>query len=86
MSFRTRVFRARVFRARVFRARVFRARVRDPFSTKKTELLAVPLKTLSCRIQKNVPMSGQKINAARLPRENAKRNFASFVLIDNDVF
>ena len=57
-----------------------------PFSTKKIELLAVPLKTLSRRIQKNVPKSGQKKNASRLPSESAKRNFASFVLIDNDVF
>ena len=57
-----------------------------PFSTKKIELLAVPLKTLRRRIQKNVPMSGQKKNASRLPSIIAKRNFASFVLIDNHVF
>ena len=46
----------------------------------------MPLKTLSRRIQNNVPMSGQKKNASRLPGESAERNFASFVLIDNDVF
>ena len=53
---------------------------------RKLELLAVPLKILSRRIQKMPPMSGKKNNASRLSSENAKRNFTSFVLIDNDVF
>ena len=61
----------------------------DPFQRRKTELLAVPLKVLSRRIQQNAAdrsMSTQKNNVSRLSSENVKRSFTSFVLIDNDVF
>ena len=47
----------------------------------------MPLKIFSRRIQKNAAdVTRQKNNASRLSSENAKKNFTSFVLIDNDVF
>ena len=52
---------------------------------KKTKLLALPLKILSRRMQKNtVEVNAQK-NASQLSSKNVSRNFTAFDLIDNDV-